>query len=231
MECIALIPARSGSKGIPDKNIREAAGKPLIAFAIEAAKKTGLFSRIVVTTDSEAIAAVAKEHGAEVPFMRPPELASDQAAMLPVIQHAISSLEAEGTTMEAVALLQPTAPLRKPEHLKAAIEKMQSTGADSVVSVVEVPGHYAPHCVMKIDEAGKMTYFLEEGSKITRRQDLPKAYSRDGTIYLFKRDLVMNEATIYGPNCQAIIIPSDESINLDSMEDWEAFLTYLGRGE
>jgi len=217
---LGLIPAREGSKGIPGKNTRLLGGKPLLQYALEAAKASGVVDRIVVSTDSAQIADLAKSLGAEVPFTRPGELATDEAPMLPVVQHAVGELEASGWRPDVIVVLQPTAPLRRAEHVRRALELLNETGADSVVSVVEVPRHYSPQYVMKIAD-GRLANYLPEGEALTRRQDVEAAYSRDGTVYVVRRDVLMNGNTIYGDDCRPLVLDATESVNLDTTEDWE----------
>ncbi|MCK6585158.1 MAG: acylneuraminate cytidylyltransferase family protein [Anaerolineales bacterium] len=217
---LGIIPARGGSKGIPGKNIRLLGGKPLIYYAAHAARESGLVDRLILTTDSAEIAAVGKGLGIETPFIRPPQLARDDTPMFPVIDHALQFIEREGWKPEIILLLQPTAPLRKPEHLQAAARILSETNCDSVVSVVEVPQHYAPDFVLKLEE-GKLRPFLEGGERVTRRQDVRAAYSRDGTVYAFRRDVLIHKLNIYGDDCRPLIIPRDRSCNLDTMEDWD----------
>lgn len=217
---LGLIPARGGSKGIPNKNLRVLAGKPLLAYTSECARACGVLNRVILSTDSEEIAAAGRALGLEVPFMRPQELALDSTPMVPVIQHAIATLAREGWTPEVVVLLQPTAPLRRPEHICKAVELYCEGGCDSVVGVTEIPGHFHPMWSLKV-EGGLLREVISEGLKITRRQELPLTYTRDGSVYLFRTDLVMSKGTIYGERCKPLIINPEDSINLDSMEDWE----------
>lgn len=140
--------------------------------------------------------------------------------MFPVIDHALQFVENEGWQAEIILLLQPTAPLRKAEHLQAAVRILIGTKCDAVASVVEVPQHYAPDFVLKLEE-GKLKPFLEGGERVTRRQDTRPAYSRDGTIYAFRRDVFILKRSIYGDDCRPLIIPRDQSCNLDTLEDWE----------
>ena len=170
---LGIIPARGGSKGIPNKNLRELAGRPLLAYTVDAAQESGVIDRLILSTDSGEIAELGRSLGVEVPFMRPVELAQDDTAMLPVLKHAVAQLEAGGWQPEIIVLLQPTAPLRKAQHIAEAVGLLQEESCDSVVSVVEVPGHYVPHFVMKIEE-GKLDFFLPEGERVTRRQDARK---------------------------------------------------------
>lgn len=219
---LALIPARGGSKGIPGKNIKLLAGKPLIHYTLECAIAAKIFDRIVVSTDSPEIAAAASLPGIDVPFMRPPALAGDETAMLDVIDHALAELEKSGFTPAIVALLQPTSPLRSVEALRSAIQKLQeSPELDSVVSVREVPPHFSPHYVMKLDSQGYLSLYLDQESALTRRQDAPKAYSRTGGMYVFRVSSLHAHGDIYGKHCLPVIVPPKEAVNIDTMDDWE----------
>lgn len=216
---LGLIPARGGSKGIPGKNIRLLNGKPLLYYAVQAANKSGLVDRLILTTDSNEIASTGRELGIEVPFLRPTELARDDTPMLPVIEHTLHFVEAQGWQPDIILLLQPTAPLRRGEHIRQAVELLTQTKCDSVVSVVEVPRHYVPDFVLRLED-GKLHPFLDM-PLATRRQDARPAYSRDGTIYAFWRNVLVEKKNIYGDDCRPLIIPEDQSCNLDTMDDWQ----------
>lgn len=225
MKILAVITARGGSKSVPRKNIKDLGGKPLIAWTIEAAKASAVFDRIILTTDDEEIAEVGKRWGAEVPFLRPPELAQDTTPTMPVMQHALKWLEDnEGYKPEAAMILQPTTPFRTPEHIRGAVELFEKTGADSVVSVVEIPGNYNPHWAFRVDDDSRATLYLGGAIKtrIKRRQDLPKAYSPNGMIYLFRPKLLFDPAdpNFYGDDVRACEVEEKASINIDSPEDW-----------
>ena len=216
---LGLVPARGGSKGIPGKNLKPLGGRPLLRWTLDAARAAGVCDRLVLTTDSDEIAAAGRAGGAEVPFLRPAELARDETPMKPVIAHALDALAAEGFTPWAVLLLQPTAPLRRPELLREALATLATTGADAVVSVVPVPEHYLPHFVLKLDH-GRLRFFLPEGERITRRQDAPRAYSRDGSVYAFRADSFRRHGSIYGEDCRPLLLAESEGVNLDSEDDW-----------
>ena len=216
---MGLIPARSGSKGIPGKNIRLLNGKPLLFYTVQAAMESNLVDRLILTTDSEEIATVGRDLGIEVPFIRPAHLAQDDTPMLPVIEHALRFVEAGGWQPDLVLLLQPTAPLRQAVHIQQAVNKIIEEKCDSVVSVVEVPRHYVPDFVLRLDD-GKLKPFLDM-PLATRRQDARPAYSRDGTIYIFWRDVLFHKHNIYGDDCRPILIPKEKSCNLDTMDDWQ----------
>jgi CMP-N,N'-diacetyllegionaminic acid synthase len=219
-QVLGLVPARSGSKGVPGKNVRALAGRPLLEYTAAAAGESGVVDRLVLSTDDAAIAEVGRRAGLEVPFMRPAALAADDTPMLPVIMHAVDSLAADGWRPEIIVLLQPTSPLRRGAHIRAAVELLRSSGADSVVSVVEVPRHLSPDYVMKID-AGVLRPFLAEGARVTRRQDVRPAYSREGTVYAFQRATLERFGTIYGERCLPIVVDAAESLSIDTLADWD----------
>jgi CMP-N-acetylneuraminic acid synthetase len=214
------VPARGGSKGIPDKNLRPLAGHSLIAHAAAAARASGVVDRVVLTTDSPRIAEEGRRVGLEVPFTRPAELARDDSPMLPVVEHAIDMLERDGWTPEIVVLLQPSSPVaRRAAYLRAAVETLVETNADSVVTVIELPRHYSPDYVMRVDD-GRLVPFLPQGAGITRRQDARPALVRDGTAYVFWTRTVKNTHSIYGNDCRPLIVPVADSITIDTPEDW-----------
>ncbi len=221
MQLLGIVPARGGSKGIPGKNIKLLGDKPLIAYTAEAARQAGICTRLILTTDSEEIASVAREWEIEVPFIRPLELARDDTPMLPVLQHAVREMQAVGFAPEAIVILQPTAPFRRAEDLQKAFALLVSEESiDSVVSVSPVPEHYSPHFVMKI-EKDRLLPFVEGGIKITRRQDAPKAYSRSGDFYFTRIATLMQGNSIYGQNCRPYVVMHPDRVNLDTLEDWK----------
>lgn len=216
---LALIPARGGSKGVPRKNVRPVAGKPLLAYTVETALGAReLFHRIIVSTDDEEIAAVARECGAEVPFMRPADLAGDRIPMIPVIQHAVRFVEEQdGVRLDWVLLLQPTAPFRTTRDLAQAVALAQQGGCDSVISVVQVFAHH-PILMKRIENDRLLPYCIEE-KEGTRRQDYqPPAYMRNGAIYLSRRDVLMS-GSVWGQVIRPYVMPEDRSVNVDSELD------------
>lgn len=225
---LGLVPARAGSKGIPDKNIRPLAGRTLLDYVARAA--TGLVDRIVLLTDSERIAAEGRRSGLEVPFLRPADLARDDTPMLPVVEHAIDTLEQQGWSPELIVLLQPTSPLRTADHIGRAIQQLRESGADSVVTVVELPRHLSPDYVMRIED-GRLVPFLPEGAGVTRRQDARPAFVRDGTVYAFWRRTLRDTHSIYGADCQPLIVPARESMTIDTPEDWDEAARRLAAAE
>lgn len=218
---LGLVPARGGSKGVPGKNVRLLAGRPLLEYTARAAQASGVIDRLVLSTDSAEIAGVGRKAGLEVPFLRPAALAADDSPMLPVVRHAIDALAGSGWTPDIVVLLQPTSPLRRAEHIRGAVTLLRETGADSVVTVVEVPKHLSPDYVMKIED-GRLRTFLPEGERLTRRQDARAAYSRDGTVYACWVRTIERFGSIYGQDCRPLLIDARDSLSIDSPADWDA---------
>ncbi|HER40564.1 MAG TPA: acylneuraminate cytidylyltransferase family protein, partial [Salinimicrobium catena] len=217
---LGLIPARGGSKGIPGKNMRFLGGKPLLQHSIEAAKRSILLSRIVLSSDDEEIITTAKKLELEVPFVRPQELAGDGSGSLEVIQHAVRFFSQEGENFDAVCLLQPTSPFRRTRLIDEAIEKFTSGKFDSLVSVREVPAAYNPHWVFE-EQNGGLKIATGETEIITRRQELPKAFHRDGAIYITKTEVILEQNSLYGKNIGFIDTTGDPYVNIDTQEDWE----------
>lgn len=217
---LAVIPARGGSKGIKAKNIKVVYGKPLIAYTIEAAKNSKLISTYIVSTESEDIKTVSLEYGAQVPFIRPEELATDMAASLPVIQHAVRIMEEkEKCRYDAIIMLQPTCPLRTDEDIDVCINTLFATGADSVISVVDVGAHH-PLRMKRIVSGDRLINYIEQGSEDMRpRQVLPPTYIRNGAIYIVKRDVIMEGHSFVGEDCRAYIMSIERSVNIDAPED------------
>jgi CMP-N,N'-diacetyllegionaminic acid synthase len=229
MPVLGLVPARGGSKGIPDKNIRPLAGRTLLEYAARAASASAVVDRVVLSTDSERVAEEGRRAGLEVPFIRPAELAQDDTPMLPVIDHAVEFLTQHGWAAEIVVLLQPTSPLRTPAHIRAAVQGLRESMADSVVTVVELPRHLSPDYVMRIDD-GRLVPFLPEGANITRRQDARPAFVRDGTVYAFWARTLRETRSIYGQDCRPLVVPARESITIDTQDDWADAEQRLGQG-
>ena len=221
---VGIITARGGSKGIPGKNIKLLAGKPLIAYTIEAAQKSGVFDRLIVSTDCPMIAHIAKRYGCEAPFLRPQELAESTTASLPVIQHAVAWLkEHEGYEPEYVMILQPTSPLRQDFHIREAATLLEKTGADSVVSVSKIPAHYHPRWQCTIGARGELAIFTGEpfAGMVKRRQDLSQTYTRNGAIYVGRaRTLFADNPGIYGNRVIAYVMDEKYSVNIDELDDW-----------
>jgi len=224
MKILAIIPARGGSKGVPQKNIKNMAGKPLIAWTIELACSSGLFDSVIVSTDDAKISGIALKHGADVPFLRPLELAQDDTPTLPVIAHAVNWLKKnKGMEYEYIVLLEPTFPMRTEQHISEAIELLYSSGADSVVSVVPIHGHFNPHWQFTIDKDNTPQIFTGEDISdiVTNRQELPVTYTRNGAIYAFKTELLFEKKpSLYGRKVQAYIMGEEFNTDIDTLDDW-----------
>lgn len=220
MKILGLIPARGGSKGVPGKNIKLLAGKPLIAYTVEQAHSSALIDRLILSTDDEAIANVARNIGLEVPFMRPDELADDSASSLAVVQHALSFVESQGDFYDAVCLLQVTSPYRPDGAIDEAIELFEKYKPDTLVSVRKVPDEFNPHWTFKIGEKNRLNIATGDAKIIPRRQELPPAYHRDGAIYIMSVDTIRNKGSLLGEDIVAFPIDSPLLINIDTMSDW-----------
>ena len=220
MDILGLIPARGGSKGIHNKNIVPLLGRAMLAYSCEAALASRQLSRVIISTDNLSIAEVAKEHGVEVPFMRPDELAQDNTLALPVVQHAVQWLqEKEGYNPDAVMILQPTSPLRRAEHITGAVEVMNHTGADTVVSVVEVPHNFGPDSLMLVDANGSLEPY-QVGPMVLRRQDKTIPYARNGpSVLLVKTTTLIDLNTLYGANTQPYVMDQIDSFDVDTQDD------------
>ena len=217
---LGVITARGGSKGIPGKNIKLLGGKPLIAYTIESAKKSKLITHLIVSTDDEKIADVCRQYGADVPFIRPKELAQDTTPHLPVMQHAIKFMEEKlGIVFDYAVILQPTSPFRTPEDIDGTIQKLIDTEADSAVSLVEFDKSMHPMKAKKLEGDKVLSYCLEEVEGI-RRQDIPIAYRRSGAVYAMKRDLLIKDNRLYGDFVVGYIVPKERSIDIDEPIDW-----------
>lgn len=217
MNVIGLIPARGGSKGILHKNLTPLAGKPLLAYTCEAARQSHALCRTIVSTDDEAIAHVARTYGMDVPFMRPKDLAQDTTPMLSVLQHALAAMAQEGSTPDAIALLQPTSPLRSASHIDQAVGLFEATGADTVVSVCTVPHRFNPSSIM-MEENGRLLPY-EGGTQILRRQDKPRLYARNGPAILIIRRATIELGNLYGSDVRPFIMDRRSSLDIDDAED------------
>jgi len=221
MRVLGLIPARGGSRGIPRKNVRLMGGKPLLQYTIQAALGAHALTRVVLSTEDEEIAALGQQCGVDVPFRRPLELAQDDTPTLPVVVHAVSWLEGVGECFDAVCVLQPTHPLRRPEQIDACVELLKQTDADSVVTVLRVPPQYNPHWVYFVDERGNLRLALGACEPLPRRQELPLAFHREGSVYVTRRDVIMNQQSLYGERVVGCELDPHRTVNIDGWEDWE----------
>ncbi len=214
---LAVIPARGGSRGVPRKNTYSLCGKPLIAYTIESGLQAQSLDRLIVSTDDEEITEVAQHYGAEVPFLRPKELACHDTPTVPVLQHAVHWLEAnEGRCIDALVTLQPTSPLRRAEDIDAAVQKLLDTGADSVVSVCLAK--HSPYWMKRL-EGDRMFPFLPHAPEYTRRQELPPVYRLNGAVYVTRRDVLMEQGRMLGEDTRAIVMDQESSLDTDTILD------------
>ncbi len=214
---IALIPARGGSKGLPGKNIKSLAGKPLINWTIEVAKKCAFIDRVIVSTDDEQIAEVSRQAGADVPFIRPAQYATDHATGTQVIMHALEWLKSNDQAADILVLLQPTSPLRVMQDLETALLLYIEKNA-AIVSVCEVNHH--PFWMNTLPTNLSLKDFLRPEIKDANRQDLPIYYQLNGAIYIKSFDEFIKDETFFTENTYAYIMPKERSIDIDSEVDF-----------
>lgn len=220
---LALIPARGGSKGIKDKNIIDVEGRPLIAYSIEAAAASQYIDRIIVTTDSEKIKIISEKWGAEVPFLRPAEYAADNSTTLAAVLHAIRKLQSEGETFDILVLLQPTSPLRTKEDIDGALEKFIRIGCEALAGISPVAD--SPVLIRRLNENGRMEKLLQISSTV-RRQDMPKYYRINGSIYINNIDEV-DENTSFNDNPIPYVMDVEHAVDVDDLKDLEVVKYYL----
>lgn len=219
MKILGLVPARGGSKGIPGKNIKPLGGKPLLAYTAEAALAAPSLTKVVLSTEDQDIAAAGKACGLAVPFVRPANLAGDRTPTLPVIQHALEWFETHGEHFDALCLLQPTNPFRTTEEIEQAIAILTESGVDTVLAMRQVPKEFHPAWVYLTDGQGDLRLANGEPQPTARRQDLPPAYHRDGSIYLTRVEVIRQRQSLYGNRIRGFE-PKSAYLNLDTLEDW-----------
>ncbi len=221
MEILCTICARGGSKGVPNKNIRKLVDKPLIAWTIEQAIAWGKAKYVVVSTDSEEIAEIAIKYGAIVPFKRPEQLATDNAAKMPVIQHATAFMEkAEHTKFDYVIDLQPTSPLRLVEDIEMAFQSLlKKPEANNIYSACEASSSPYFNMVEQTNE-GYVVLSKHTPEAIIRRQDAPSVYEMNGSIYVYKRDYLLKTESVHSEKTLLYLMPKDRSVDIDSELDF-----------
>ncbi len=229
MNVLGVVPARGGSRAIPRKNLALLGGRPLLAWTAEAARASRRLDRVVLSTDGAEIAETGRALGLEVPFLRPAALAADDTPMVDVLRHVVTALEArDGWRADVLVLLQPTSPFRRAEHVDAAVERLLATGADTVVSVVEVPHQFSPASVMRLD-GDRLTPY-EGGPMVLRRQDKPRVYARNGpAVLVIRRDVMMIKGLLYGDDTRAYPMNADDSVDIDGPEDLDRAAWLLAR--
>ena len=212
---------------MPRKNLVELMGRPLLAYTCAAARGSARLDRTIVSTDDAAIAEVARREGIDVPFLRPAAIAADETPMIDVVRHALEALAVGGYVPDAVAILQPTSPLRRTVHVDAAIERLEAGGADTVVTVMPVPHQFTPESLMRLEGARLVP--CATASAPLRRQDKPVLFARNGPAVLVVRRHVVETGSFYGGVVHAVPMEPDESIDIDSEEDLALAAFYLAR--
>jgi len=225
---IATICARGGSKALPGKNLRPLAGKPLIVHTIEHALACRGIDGVFVSTDDEQIAEVAQRAGAQVPYLRPAELATDEAPKLPAIEHLVAHLERSGMSVDTVVDLQPTSPLRRPEDIEAALALLDD--ADLVVSVTE-PSHNPYYTLAEADAEGRLQ--LSKPAGFARRQDAPAVWGLNGSIYVWRRAALTKAIAegFWSVRAKPYAMPRRRSVDIDDLEDFELAQWLLQRSD
>lgn len=224
---LALIPARGGSKGIKDKNIIDLCGKPLLAYTIEEAKKSKYIDDIILTTDSEKIAEVGKLYGAEVPFIRPAQYATDLSKTIDAVIHAVEFLKSTNRYYDTLILLQPTTPLRTYEDIDGALDKYSEKGYKSLASVSIVQDH--PILIRNISETGELIHVINQNSTV-RRQDMPIYYRINGCIYI-NEIFELSNVTSFNDNEVAYIMEKSHSVDIDEQVDLVMAEYYINNKE
>lgn len=221
MRILAIIPARGGSKGVLGKNIKLLGGKPLLAYTSEIALQSKLLKEVIVSTEDLQIIEAAKRLNIKVPFTRPMELAQDNTPTIDVIIHALEWYKKQGVLFDAVCLLQATSPFRTVAFLDKAIMTFIEKGCDSLVSVQKVPHEYNPHWTFEVNTDGNLKIATGENQIISRRQELPIAYHRDGSIYITKTEVLLAAHSLYGQSISFIESDPDFYVNIDTLQDWQ----------
>jgi CMP-N-acetylneuraminic acid synthetase len=230
VKVLAFIPARSGSKGLPDKNIRPFYGKPLLAWSVQAALESGVCADVIVSTDSERYADIARQSGGDVPFLRPDFLSSDTASTLDAVWYTIDQLSKNGKTYESVIILQPTSPLRTAIDIRGAVDLFENKRATSIVSVCEVD--HNPLWCNSLPSDHSMENFLSNTVDGRMRQQLSTYYRLNGAIYLAQLEALRKNKTFYLPGSFAYIMPRERSVDIDTELDFfiaERILQHIGK--
>jgi CMP-N,N'-diacetyllegionaminic acid synthase len=217
---LGIVPARGGSKGIPRKNIRKIAGKPLLEYTARAALSAVRLTDVLLSTEDPEIAQIGESLGLEVPFLRPREISLDSTPMIDVVLHAIAWSHAHGHDYDAVCLLQPTSPLRSSITIDRCISLLWERDVDSVISVRPVPTEYNPHWVYFETPDGLLSPSMAGLANIPCRQQLPRAYHADGSVFLARTQTVVVERSLKGKRILGALSPEHESIDLDTEQQW-----------
>ncbi|QWE06939.1 cytidylyltransferase domain-containing protein [Polynucleobacter sp. JS-JIR-5-A7] len=222
MRVLAIIPARQGSRGLPGKNIKNLCGKPMIAWTIESGLESNYVDTLIVSTDGVDIANIAKEYGAEVPFMRPSELAHDHSTTLSVIEHAINFYQARNEYFDYIVLMEPTSPLRSAGEIDLMLEKLARSDRefDAIVSLGEVSTYVS--ALKRVSEAGLVEQYFDDLPTASRRQDVDPAYFPYGVAYIIKTKVLLREKTFYPSRTMGHMISSLQCYEVDDFSDFLA---------
>ena len=229
MKNLAIIPARSGSKGLPDKNIKILGDRPLLAYSIKAAQESGCFDEIFVSTDSEKYAQVATEWGANVPFLRSAATSDDKASSWDVVKEVLERYKELGKTFDTVTLLQPTSPLRTSEDIMNGYALMEEKDAKTVVAVCEMD--HSPLWSNTLPESLSMTGFIRDEAKNTPRQSLPTYYRINGALYITKPEVLEHISEMYEDQCYAYAMPQERSVDIDTLFDFQVAQLFIKERE
>lgn len=221
MSRICTVCARGGSKGVRNKNTRELAGRPLIAHTLEQARSTGLFKLIAVSSDSAEILDLARTHGADLAIERPPELASDTAAKVPAIRHCVAEAEtAANERFDIVVDLDVTSPLRVPGDIRSAVELLEAEQVSNVIT--GAPARRSPYFnLVEVGEDGVVRLSKTPAKPIVRRQDSPRCFDMNASIYVWRREALFNHDTVFLPDTRLFVMPEERSVDIDSEMDFE----------
>ncbi len=226
---LAIIPARSGSKGVPDKNMQLVGGETLIARAVRVARETGLFDTILVSTDSPDYAEEARRAGAEAPFLRPADLAGDTAVVLDAIRHVLDELAVAGRAFDLFALLEPTSPLRSVAIVREVVAAAEAEGWDAAMAVSPVPSQMHPLKQLVVDAEGRTQRFVKQAAKVINRQELTPTYVHNGMCYAIRVPAFRETGAIFGTRARAIVVERPY-VSIDTPEDLETARELIGAG-
>lgn len=219
LRVLGVVTARGGSKGLPGKNIRPLCGKPLIGWTIDVARASSTIDAVIVSTDAAEIAAVAEQFGAEVPFIRPPELSGDTASSIDVVVHAIDTLALGGRHFDIVVLLEPTSPLREPSDIDIGVQKMIDTRAEAVVSVCRAECTHPAFMFRKKEDSRLVPYMGAQPTGL-RRQDIESVYFLEGTLYASRVEVLKAKRSFYHEGTVAFEVPKWKSLEVDDIDDF-----------
>lgn len=220
MKTLCLIPARSGSKGVPGKNTKPLNGTPLLEYTFQTALRATNIDKIIISTDDPVAAQTAYTYNIDVPFLRPKHLAQDNTPTFDVVLHAINFFHQVEEHYDVIVLLQPTVPFRNEGFIDKCINRFLESEADSLCSVTKVPHQYNPHWVFKPNENGYLEVSTGEKELIPSRQLLPDVFARDGSVYVFKTDVIKNRKNLYGDKIAYLESDNQWHINIDTKDDW-----------